>query len=91
MIDYFRDASKTEIIFIVAILVILVFAVIGAYHEQKEWQQFAIDYNCRPVKHIKGKTSVAHGYGHKGGYTPIVISEPDQTCYLCDDGQEYCR
>lgn len=47
--------------------------------DEKEWQKFAKEHNCRKV------SQSAYTVDSAGRVTP------GQTCYLCNDGLTYCR
>jgi hypothetical protein len=79
-------------------LVLIVFLGGGlwaAIENEKNWQQFAEDNNCRVVEKIRGAT----GTGFVSGYTGssgsaggiVTTTEPDRTVYICDDGVRYTR
>lgn len=57
----------------------------------RNWEQFSQEHHCKATQKIKGGTSIGTGITSKGGVMVMPISEPDKTCYLCDDGVTYCR
>ena len=61
-----------------------------AYQEDKEWEKFAIEYNCKVIRREKGHHS--HGTAVVGGKVGFGSSyTADKTTYICDDGVEYVR
>lgn len=66
---------------------VLVVTLGATYIEQKEWDQFVIDRNCKVVSRDTGSVSFVSG-GNNGGGT---IYQPGKTGWLCDDGVTYFR
>jgi hypothetical protein len=74
-----------------ALVAALVMAVKFDAQERAEWNEFAKDHDCKAVEFKKGTTSTGYAVSGKGTISTIVSSEPDQTCWACNDGKRYWR
>lgn len=81
-------------------LVLLVIAVAGVLlgllsrDEQREWDEFAKQHDCKIVARKQEMTSTGFGPvvgGKDVGVAFVVNTTPAQTAYLCDDGVIYWR
>jgi hypothetical protein len=62
--------------------------------EQKEWEIFIKDYDCKVIEKIEGKTSVdlvPYIIGENFGILDMSETTPDRVCYECNDGKKYWR
>jgi hypothetical protein len=71
-------------IFSVAALVLLF---LGAIGEQRQWEQFMQEHNCKVV--AKMSSTFGTGFSTSGNVTTVVVN--GKTSYLCDDGVTYTR
>jgi Trk-type K+ transport system membrane component len=65
----------------------LVLLVLGAVGEQRQWEQFVQDHNCKVV--AKMSSTFGTGFSTSGNVTTVVVN--GKTSYLCDDGVTYTR
>lgn len=83
------------IAWIALILGFISVAIWAIAEDEKQWQQFVIDNNCKVIEHIRGATSTGFvsGYAGPSGSAGGVVTtiEPDRTVYQCDDGIKYTR
>lgn len=67
----------------------------AAIEESKQWQEFAIQHDCKVTQKIKATTSTGYGYGLMAngqmGTGMITTTTAAKTAYLCDDGVTYWR
>lgn len=91
--------SIKEKLIISTLILLLLGAFLGlfylAYLEDKEWQIFAQQHNCKITSKISGSTNIGTATGimsnGKVGFGTVVTTSPDKVCYTCDDGVTYCR
>lgn len=66
-----------------------------AIKEQKKWDAFSIEHNCRVVGKITGSSQTGFGVGiTANGQIGTIIttsSIPQKTGWLCDNGITYWR
>lgn len=90
------DHTKTTIAIIIVIMVVLIYSlIVASKKERKEWESFALEHNCKPTAYMKGGMHLGFGNTINAngttGTNMIMITEPDKTCYTCDDGKQYWR
>jgi len=73
------------------ILALIVLVVVLAVQEQRRWDEFASDHNCRVVGRERGSTKIGYGMATNGTMGTVVTSTPSKTGWLCDDGVTYWR
>lgn len=72
---------------VIAILILIGYSVLERSND--EWEEFYRTHNCQLVKEIAPTTSL--GVDYTGTGTVIVVNNPGQKCYVCNDGKQYCR
>jgi hypothetical protein len=79
----------------IVVISLMVWAIVHfSNKEQKEWEKFAIEHNCKAVEYMKGGVGTTVGNTYVNGQVGVsvgTIVEPDKTCYACDDGKKYWR
>jgi hypothetical protein len=68
--------------------------ILGLYamaQESKQWEAFKVAHDCKVVAKMRGSSQVAPGFSGSGNVTFTVITEPDKTGWLCNDGVTYYR
>lgn len=63
----------------------------GSIQERKEWEAFKLSHACKVVGKIKESMGVGNGIGGNGQVTMVVITNPSQTGWQCNDGVTYWR
>lgn len=93
-----RDDGLVNHFFVAFIIIMMVLIPIGIWadlEEQREWDAFAADHQCKVVGRMSGSTQTDIGYGvtANGQFGTVVTttSTPSKTGYLCDDGVTYWR
>ncbi len=81
------ELSATEWLIAATVVVIMVAAFVGAYHESERWEQFRAERHCRVVGHDRGGTA----WGVSTGGDMTTVQMPDKTGCACDDGVTYWR
>jgi len=70
-------------------------AIYASVIEEREWQSFKIEYECKVVARVKGHVNTGVGYGVTGsGHAGTIVTTsttPDKTSWLCTDGITYTR
>lgn len=81
-----------KLIFVLGV-VLIVALIFGSYADQKEWEAFKSAHACEVVGKERGtvSTGVAPVIGGSGGVGVVMMSSPDKTGWLCDDGITYWR
>lgn len=75
---------------VIGLLLSLPFLVRQAAEEQKQWEAFAAEHQCRVVAVAPGVTTMIPVVA--GGTTVLVPQTiPSRTTYHCDDGKNYTR
>lgn len=73
----------------------LLFGVIAlAYamiEEERIWQEFKVDHQCRIVGKTEGHTAIGSGVDGKGNAVVMTHFISGQTGWFCDDGVTYWR
>ena len=59
--------------------------------EEAAWAAFVVEHDCKVTRRIAAKTVSGIGVDNKGGVTSTSHRVAGQTCWVCDDGVEYCR
>lgn len=78
------------------ILIVCAFVVllgVGIYFGVKadnEWHDWAAKH-CKVTRKISGHSSSGYGMSYDGKFGYVSTYTPGKTCWLCDDGVEYCR
>lgn len=80
-----RDGLKLSLIGVGVLALIGVGVTLGVY-EQKQWNAFAAEHQCKVTGKIAGYST--YGY-HNGKYQTYYV--PSRTVYMCNDGIEYTR
>lgn len=57
--------------------------------EERQWQDFAKQNDCRVVERIKAQTTTAYVFG--AGGQQAVIQTPGRTVFECKGGVRYTR
>ncbi len=85
--------DKLIVIFILLIVVLVPVSIYYSIQEQKAWNVFSIEQNCKIVGKKKAQTStgVAPIISGQGGIAIVVSTIPAQTGWFCDDGITYWR
>jgi len=78
-------------VIICGLMAVLAFLIICAIEEDKKWQKFKEDNQCKVVAHINGDVFNTYGIDSKGQMTVGIGSTSDKTGYLCNDGITYYR
>lgn len=70
-------------------------AMVGGIHqslqEKREWEQYMVDHNCQVVGRKASTTSSGMGITPSGNVAMVVVDNPAQTGFACDDGITYWR
>lgn len=86
------DAYDYKFLGILAALAALVVALIFvAVENDRQWQAFKAEHNCKAVAHIKGDVFNTVGVGVNGKMVVGVGTTPSKTGWKCDDGMTYFR
>lgn len=86
-----RDPDPLPLI--VSIIIFIVLAVVMVVQcndekdEQRLWEVFRVEHNCKVVGYVKGATDT----GLTSGGNVAFVSRPDMKTWLCDDGKTYTR
>lgn len=97
MSDMWDDGviGKLLLALIVLCVISIPFGIYTPIQEQKEWEKFYVEHNCKKVGHMRGDTQIGTGVGvTANGNVGTVItttSTPDKDGYACDDGVTYWR
>lgn len=98
MLDLISDMLEAwdGILIIVAILALIaltIFMALSAREEAQQWEVFKKEHNCKVVAHIDGGVTSGVGpvIGGKGGVGIAIVTIPDKTGWLCDDGITYFK
>lgn len=76
-----------SVVVLVAVLVpVLIWAKV---EEERQWQDFVKQNDCRVIEYVKAKTTTAYVFGKAGGQ--IQIEEPGRTVFECKGGVRYSR
>lgn len=81
-------------IFVLAIGAFLVLIPIMAYwafEEQKQWEAFLVEHNCKVVAKVDGDIFNTIAFDTKGNPVIGIGSTPGKTGWLCDDGITYYK
>lgn len=86
-----RDAFPWLMFVLGAFLVL--FLVLAAVEDQREWETFAATHECRVVGQMRGSTGTGVGpiIGGSGGVAVTSTYIPGKTGYACNDGVTYWR
>lgn len=71
---------------LVFVIALFCFAVYGAHVEQKKWEQFKVEHECREAGYIDGDEHTGFGVGSNGDVTVITTTTPRKTRWVCDGG-----
>ena len=87
------DSDWLMPVVVVGLVSLMLLMGIVLYHEQQEWDAFAIAHHCTIVGKTRGDvvTSVAPIIGGNGGVAVGTSYIPGKTGYACDDGVTYWR
>lgn len=95
MQEMWRDgwATRAMLLFCLIIIGLLPVAIRGIIQEQKEWEDFAVERNCKVTDKVQSSVvittaPIVNGSGGVAVGTSVV---PGKTAYLCDDGVTYWR
>lgn len=83
--------SFGERVVVVGMVLVLVLVFWAMVDEARRWERFKTEHHCKVIAHVKGNVMTGVGVGSNGGVTTTIISEPDKTGWLCDDGVTYYR
>ena len=64
-----------------------------AHQEDTQWRAWAAEH-CKVTRRIAGSSSFGTAVvpsSNGVSVAPVSTYEPARTCWLCDDGVEYCR
>ena len=82
---------RLAIITVTVIVLSVPLLVWAAIVEDREWEKFKVDHKCRIVSYQPSTSSTGTGLSPKGEITTVVVTTPDKTGWLCDDGVTYYR
>lgn len=86
---------KTEIAIVAIFVGLCAVLTWTTVEEQKAWEKFAKDHDCKVVERIAGSTRTGTGYvmqnNGKFGFGVFNTFESDKTVYDCNDGVRYVR
>lgn len=71
----------------IGIIAIIIGMVYLAIQDEKQWQQFKVDHNCK----IVGESQSSGSYGLSSSGKMIWMTNPGSKTWLCDDGIQYTR
>lgn len=80
-------ATRTEVVIAFGAMGLVVLGGIGLYKEQKAWERYAKENNCKVIATERGR--YYHTPDGKGGTN--LHKEADRTTYRCDDGTTHTR
>ena len=83
----FIDEWGPPIGFAFFFLVCILLLVMAIWRDEKNWEQFVQDHNCKVV--AKMSPTLGTGFSTSGNVTTVVVN--GKTSYLCDDGVTYTR
>ena len=90
--SYERDNADLKTVLVGALFVIVIAALIClAVREDREWQAFKADHHCKVSKKVDGDLVPIFSVGPDGQVTTSIAATSGKTCWVCDDGVEYCR
>lgn len=87
----FNSENLTVMAIVVAGIAMIVIAAFAAIEEDRKWDAFKVEHNCKVVAKINGDVFNTFGTDAKGNMTVGVGSTPDKNGWLCDDGITYYR
>ncbi len=98
MISLIRDMSQDALgrimlammAITVAMLLSIPYWIIRGVEEQKQWEAFAAEHDCRVVSVVPGVTTMT---AMMVGKSLVLVPQthPDRTTYLCNDERTYTR
>lgn len=59
--------------------------------EEKKWERFVQENNCRIVERLVGSTDLGITAAAKARTDTVVLNTPSTIAYLCEDGITYWR
>lgn len=74
-----------------AILLVTIASVIGVVVEQRRWEQFKTDHNCKLVGVVESDAMPGYGLTSDGKIAFTISQTPKKEGWLCDDGITYWR
>ncbi len=90
-----REIKGFVIAFLIAMVPMCGVMFWASEKERAAWEAFKISQNCKVIAKARGSTGtgVTTTVGPNGsiGVGQTVVSTPDQTGWLCDDGVTYWR
>ena len=83
-------------IFLILTLLFVFLIVVASYavvQDEKRWNKYSTDHHCvaKGIKEGQTSTGVGTTLNGKGEISITVASTPDQTIYVCDDGEIQIR
>lgn len=92
---YWKLEDWLVIFLSIAIVFLLVIYIIASIENEKEWQAFKADHDCRVVERSDGDihtgVGVVSNVNGQPGTVVTVSSTPDKEAWLCDDGITYWK
>ena len=82
---------KGMAVLLVALTALLAWAILALVENERKWEQFKVDHQCKVVAHIRGDVFNTVGFDGSGNVSVGIGSTPDKTGWLCDDGMTYYR
>lgn len=83
--------TKAECGVILTTAVIIAGSIALAVKSVKDWNRFKEEHNCKIVGKKDSTTSIGVGVSSNGSAGPVVVTNPSQTAWLCDDGITYWK
>lgn len=74
-----------------AIILLTGLLIFGSLAENKAWQKFKVEHNCKVVAKTSPTTGTGIGMTTNGNVATVVTTSPGKTGWECDDGVTYWR
>lgn len=75
----------------VLFLIVMGFGIYAEVQEQRRWEAFSINHDCKLIGHMRGDMTTGFGVAANGQMVTTINVTPDKKGYACDDGKQYWR